>query len=143
MFSHEHTEEDIGAVGEGLEDDSGITEVILRDLRETATSRGHVGHAAKTARARNEDFEPLILRRSEGINDSFHQGGKVAFNFTAVMETIQDFVETRQAMNATDLDEHIEGDGHGILPFMEVTNRGTYLIPPRNRRSLPRALPNR
>jgi hypothetical protein len=57
------------------------------------------------------------------------------------MERITDFVETRQAMNATDLDEHVEEDGHGILPFMEVTNRATFLIPPRKFRSLPRALP--
>jgi hypothetical protein len=143
MFSHEHSPEEIGDIGQDLEDDSGVTEAIVDDLEETAEERGRVGHAAKTAQARNADFEPLILRRSEGVNNSLvhPEEGKVGFNFSAVMEDIEDFVETRQAMNATHLDEHIEDGGHGILPYIEVTNRATFLIPPRRHRSLPRPLP--
>jgi hypothetical protein len=143
MFSHEHSPDDIGNVGERLEDDSGITEDVVDDLERTAREEGQVGHAAKTALARNDDFEPLILRRSEGVNNAFvrPQEGKVGFNFSAVMETIEDFVETRQAMNASHLDDHVAEDGHGILPYMEVTNRATFLLPPRKRRSLPRPLP--
>ncbi|WP_192918525.1 DUF7405 family protein [Salinigranum salinum] len=144
MFSHEHSRADIGDIGENLEDDSGITEDIVDDLKKTAEERGRVGHAAKTALARNEDFEPLILRRSEGVNNSFvkPEEGKVGFNFSAVMEEIQDFVKTRQAMNTSHLDDYIDEGGHGILPYMEVTNRATFLLPPRKRRSLPRPLPN-
>ena len=140
MFSDDHSKEDIGEIGEGLEDDSNVTEEIVDNLEETAKEEGRVGHAAKTAQARNDDFEPLILRRSEGVNNEFQRNGKVDFNFSAVMEDIQDFVETRQAMNASHLD--VEEDGDGILPFMEVTNRATFLLPPRKRRSLPRARPN-
>ena len=142
MFSDEHSEENIGNIGEGLEDDSNVTEDIVDSLEETAREKGRVGHAAKTAQARNDDFEPLILRRSEGVNNEFQRNGKVDFNFSAVMEDIQDFVETRQAMNASHLDDRLDDDGDGILPFMEVTNRATFLLPPRKRRSLPRARPN-
>lgn len=141
MFSHQHSPEDIGDIGEELEDDSGITEEMVADLESTAEERGRVGHAAKTAQARNDDFEPLILRRSEGVNNSFHEDGKVDFNFSAVMEDIEDFVETRKAMNGSGLDASLEEDGDGILPFMEVTNRATFLLPPRGLRSLPRARP--
>jgi hypothetical protein len=145
MFSQEHSPEGVGDIGEGLEDDSGITEAIVDDLEETAQEHGRVGHAAKTAQARNEDFEPLILRRSEGVNNAYvdAEAGTVGFNFSAVMETVQDFVETRQAMNGSHLDGDIEPGGHGILPYMEVTNRATFLLPPRKRRSLPRPLPNK
>jgi len=144
MFSHQHSPDKIGNIGEGLEDDSGITEEIVDDLADTAEERGRVGHAAKTAQARNDDFEPLILRRSEGVNNSLvdPEQGKVGFNFSAVMEDLEDFVQTRQAMNASRLDDHIDDGGHGILPYMEVTNRATFLLPPRKRRSLPRPLPN-
>ncbi|MDT3434770.1 hypothetical protein [Haloarcula sp. 1CSR25-25] len=144
MFSHEHSPSDIGDIGEKLEDDSGISEEIVDDLEKTAENRGRVGHAAKTAGARNEDFEPLILRRSEGVNNSLvhPKEGKVGFNFSAVMEDIEDFVKTRQAMNASHLDNHIGEGGHGILPYMEVTNRATFLLPPRKHRSLPLPLPN-
>jgi hypothetical protein len=144
MFSHEHSPADIGDVGEELEADSGITEELVDELEETAKERGQVGHATKTALARNEDFEPLILRRSEGVNNSFvrSEEGTVGFNFSAVMEDIEDFVATRQAMNATHLDDYLDADGHGILPYMEVTTRATFLLPPRKHRALPLPLPN-
>lgn len=144
MFSHDHSPADVGSVGEALEDDSGITEDVVEDLEETAKEHGRVGHAAKTAQARNEQFEPLILRRSEGVNNALvrPREGTVGFNFSAVMAEIEDFVETRQAMNASHLDAHLDADGHGILPYMEVTNRATFLLPPRKHRSLPLPLPN-
>jgi len=143
MFSHEHSPEEIGDIGETLEDNSGITERIVSELEETAENHGQVGHAAKTALARNEDFEPRILRRSEGVNNALvvPEEGKVGFNFSAVMEDIEDFIVTRQAMNASHLDDDIEAGGHGILPYMEVTNRATFLVPPRKHRSLPLPLP--
>jgi len=144
MFSHDHSPEVVGDIGEELEDNSAITEEVVEELEETARRTGRVGHAAKTAQARNEAFEPLILRRSEGVNNSLvrPREGTVGFNFSAVMEEIEDFVATRQAMNASHLDDHIEEGGHGILPYMEVTSRATFLVPPRKRRSLPRPLPN-
>jgi hypothetical protein len=141
MFSRDHSPTDVGEIGEELADDSGVTEDVVEDLEATARERGRVGHAAKTARARDDDFEPLILRRSEGVNDAFHEDGKVDFNFSAVMETVEDFVETRRAMNSSDLDEYVDDGGHGILPFMEVTNRATFLVPPRRLRSLPAPRP--
>jgi hypothetical protein len=42
-----------------------------------------------------------------------------------------------------DPDKRIDGDGRGILPYIEGTNRATFLVPPRKRRSLPRPLPGR
>jgi hypothetical protein len=141
MFSHAHSREDIGVVGETLEDDSGITPEIADEVESQAERHGRVGHAAKTAQARDDDFEPLILRRSEGVNDAFHEEGRVDFNFTAVMEGIQDFVETRRAMDASHLDDHVDPGQHGILPYTTVTNRATVLIPPRRWRSLPTPTP--
>jgi hypothetical protein len=129
-------------VGETLEDDSGITEEIVDDLDATAWNEGRLGHAAKTARARNDDFEPIILRRSEGVNNAFHRDGVVGFNFTAAAESMADFVETRRAMNAADLEEHVEADDNGLLSFIEVTNRATFLLPPRRHRALPTPRPD-
>ncbi|WP_380674708.1 DUF7405 family protein [Salinigranum sp. GCM10025319] len=142
MFSHAHSREDIGDVGEGLEDDSQLTEEVVDQLESQAKTHGRVGHSAKTAQARDDDFKPLILRRSEGINDTFNEDGRVDFNFTALMEGIEDFIETRRAMDSSHLDEYVEEGGHGIVSYMEVTNRATVLIPPRSTRALPTPNPS-
>lgn len=137
MFSHAHSREDIGDIGEGLKHDSRLTEEIVEEVESRAKTHGRVGHSAKTAQARDDEFKPLILRRSEGINDAFHEDGRVDFNFTALMEGIEDFIETRRAMDSSHLDEYIEEGGHGIVSYMEVTNRATVLVPPRSKRALP------
>jgi hypothetical protein len=133
MFSPHHSPEEVGDAGVGLAQDSGITEEMTEDLESKAREHGCLGHTQKTAAARDDDFEPRILRRSEAVATD---ADGVEFNFTAVQRTIEDFVRTREAMNRPDT-EDVPEECHGILPFMEVKTRGTYLIPPRSRRALP------
>lgn len=143
MFSPEHTSQDVGDVGEGLGRDSGVTEELVEKTEEDADRTGLVGHSQKTARARDEDFEPIILRRGD-----FNAPGEAGavLHFGSIQNGIADFVETRKAME----DIGFETDGsapsvaeenHGILDFIEVENRANFLIPPRDLRALPSARP--
>ena len=96
---------------------------------------GVVGHAQKSARAR-EDGEPLILRRDFDSTDD----DQATVHFLSLQEGITDFVTTRSMMNGTDLAE--EGavgqrTNNGILQYMTVERRGNYLVPPRAHRALP------
>lgn len=133
MFSPEHTEQQVGETGEFLTDDSGVTEEVANRTDEYAEHRGVVGHTQKLARARTDDFRPRILRRSEAMQTDRDGAG---FNFSSVQRTITDFVETRQAMNAPDLD--VDDSDNGILEQITVLSRGNYLLPPRPKRALPR-----
>lgn len=137
MFSPEHTPEQVGPTGGGLGDHSQITNEIAENTDEHAETKGRLGHSQKTARARDDDFEPIILRRSEGINTD---DDRTAFNFTSVQQGISDFVKTREAMNGTEFDE-VDQSEHGILDFLEVTNRASLLVPPRNMRAFPQPRP--
>lgn len=132
MFSPDHTPSDVGDVGDDLAGDSGITEDIVAQADRNARDGGVVGHAQKTAEARDEEFDPRILRRSEGIAVATDTP---MMNFTSVQRGIGDFVETRQAMNGVHLDSTDEGDG--IREFITVTSRGNYLVPPRDLIALP------
>lgn len=154
MFSPEHTTEDVGDVGEGLGRDSGVTEDLADRTEEYAAREGVVGHAQKTVRARDDDFEPVILRRGD-FNAPAEPGS--VLHFGAIQEEVTDFVRTRKAMD----DIHFgtdEGDGDagtdrktnapsvapeddGILGFIEVHNRANFLVPPRDLRALPPARP--
>jgi len=133
MFSPEHTEEMVGEVGEFLADDSGVTEAVADQTETDAEREGVVGHTQKLARARTDDFEPRILRRSEAMQTDREGAG---FNFSSVQRTVSDFVETREAMAGADLDLE-EGD-NGILEQITVLARGNYLVPARPDRALPR-----
>ncbi|MFP8890252.1 hypothetical protein ACLI4U_10825 [Natrialbaceae archaeon A-CW2] len=137
MFTMDHTPEDIGRTGEALGADSGITEESVENLEKHAREHGCVGHSAKAARARDDDFEPLILRRSEGnISDPAHDAG---MNFTSLQSGIEDFIETRNAM-----DDFADVEAHksGIVDFLTTERRGTYLVPPRSLRALPSPRPD-
>jgi len=136
MFSPEHTPEEVGPVGEGLGNHSGITEESVKQLDQESRSGCPVGHSEKVARARDENFDPLILRRSESIatDESVRpDGDKVGFNFTSVQRSIEDFIETREAMEFDG--EH--GCVNGIIDFLETRRRAVFLIPPRHNRALP------
>jgi len=137
MFSPEHTAEQVGETGSGLGDHSAITTEIVDDVDAHAKNEGRLGHGQKTARARDESFELIILRRSEGINTD---DSRTAFNFTSIQQGMSDFIETREAMNSTDFDE-VDQSEHGILDFLEVTNRASLLVPPRSMRAFPRPRP--
>lgn len=145
MFSPEHTSEAVGDVGEALGKESRVTEDLVEQTDESAERKGVVGHSQKTARARDDEFEPIILRRGD-----FNATGEpsAVLHFGSIQEGIADFVRTRKAMDdigfnsdTTDSTEETtptvaEADD-GILGFIEVQNRANFLIPPRDLRALP------
>jgi len=140
MFCPAHAEE--GLV-EGAGDNLGNTAQMEergcpahteRDARES----GVVGHSQKSARARAADGNPLILRRDFDSADD----DRAQLHFVALQESIADFVETREAMNGTDLGGAVgQRQNNGILQYMQVVRRGNYLVPPRSLRALPTPQP--
>jgi len=138
MFCPAHAESGtVEGVGENLGDDSGMDD--CEDPAEAARSEGFVGHSQKTTRAR-EDDAPRMIRRDFDSTD----GSEAGLHFLAVQQGISDFVETREAMNGTDLsDESAVGQrtNNGILQYMRVRRRGNYLLPPRSLRALPTPRP--
>ncbi|WP_254279756.1 DUF7405 family protein [Haloarcula marina] len=135
MFCPAHSSDDVGPVGEKLGSDSGITEEDAERVDADAEAHGRVGHTQKVARARDDDFETRILRRTEGVADTVHDGA--GFQFNAIQETMQDFVETRKAMNVDEYDHHVPAEEHGIVDYLETLRRGAYLAPPREKWALP------
>ncbi len=135
MFCPAHTGEQVGETGDRLGHSSEITEEDVENIDEHAEEYGLVGHSAKTARARDDDFNPVILRRSEGV--ATDETGGSAFNFTSVQRTVDDFVDTRKTMNVDEYDVDVPDEDHGIVDYLETVSRGTFLIPPRGKRALP------
>jgi hypothetical protein len=136
MFCPAHAENGrVEGVGENLGDDSGMDECPAH-VTEDAREMGFVGHSQKNAAAR-EDDSPLILRRDFDSTDD----GRAGVHFLALQRAIGDFVATREAMNGTDAAE-AGGVGtrhnNGILQYMTVRRRGNFLLPPREKRALPR-----
>jgi hypothetical protein len=129
MFSPHHTPEDVGETGENLAAHSGLEPAHAEDLVGDADEHGLVGHGQKLARARDEDFEPTLLRRD------FDANGAPGLHFDSWQRAISDFVDVRRAMDAPDLD--VDPHHDGIRSFVEVASRGTYLMPPRSLRALP------
>jgi hypothetical protein len=129
MFSPHHATDDVGEIGENLASDSGIEAHHAANLAADVEDHGMVGHGQKVAAARDEDFEPTILRRD------FDDNEQPGLHFDSWQRGIGDFVAVRQAMDAP----HLDVDDHhdGIREFIEVASRGTYLMPPRSLRSLP------
>ncbi len=141
MFCPFHAANDlIEGSGDNLGTNTGITENdcpahVERDARET----GVVGHSQKSARARDADGNPRILRRDFDSTDD----GRAGVHFVSLQRSIADFVETREAMNGTDLTDGAVGQrsNNGILQYMRVIRRGNYLLPPRRHRALPTPSP--
>lgn len=156
MFTTEHGANEVGQIGEGLGSKSGVTEEMVADAQTAARERGRVGHSQKLARVRDDDFDPLILRRG----DSNATGtANPRLNFSSLQTGIEKFVTTRRAMNDVTFevdtegeagsDEEKNGDGagdapsavakeeDGILGFIEVLVRQNFLVPPRAIRALP------
>jgi len=134
MFSPTHEREDrVGEYGEKLTDSSEVEDVV--EETESDASGGMVGHAQKTARAR-EDGSPIILRRDFDTTDDDVAG----LHFVSVQREIADFVKTREAMTGSDLPI---GSilNNGILQYISVRRRGNFLIPPRKHRALPSPRP--
>jgi len=137
MFGPGFDSEELGEIGEALGGGSDITPEAADRLEHDSTFEGRVGHLQKLIAARTEDFEPRILRRSEGVSTTDGQPG---LNFTSIQTGIGEFVRTRKAMNGANLPDVDERED-GILGHIEVIRRGNYLIPPREHRSLPTPLP--
>lgn len=100
---------------------------------------GVVGHAQTSARARRGG-KPLILRRDFDTAD----GGQAGLHFVSLQRTIDDFIATRSAMNASNAQFQnpaiTDTVNNGINEFIFVLKRANYIIPPRAQRSFP-ALP--
>ncbi|WP_459194644.1 DUF7405 family protein [Halosimplex sp. J119] len=135
MFCPAHDPEDVGPDGSGLGSDSGVTEEDVSRIPDDAEEHGVIGHTQKVARARGEDFEPKILRRSEGFaTDAPEHTG---FNFSSVQRRLESFVEARKSMNVEEYDVDVDPEDHGIVDYLETVDRGTYVVPTREQRALP------
>ena len=139
MFCPAHAQNGaVEGVGENLGDDTGV-EACAEDLASDAREEGVVGHSQKTATVR-EDGEPIILRRDFDSTD----GDRAGLHFLSLQERIGDFVETREAMNGTEVAEEAavgQRANNGILQYINLRRRGNYLLPPREHRSLPTPRP--
>jgi hypothetical protein len=109
-------------------------------LGQAITRYGVIGHAQTSARARRNG-NPIILRRDFDTAD----GGLAGLHFVALQRTIEDFVTTRTAMNATSaqLQNPSISDtvNNGINEFIFVLKRGNYIVPARAQRSFPLLAP--
>lgn len=142
MFSPEHSHNAIGETGEGLGGHSGVTADMTENIESHGEKYGRMGHTVKTATARDDEFEPRILRRSEGVATDVVRAGVTGFNFTAIHQGVQDFIDTRKAMNPDEYDVDVEEPHHGIIDYLETRSRSTFLVPPRSLRALPSPTPN-
>lgn len=105
-------------------------------IRQAITRYGVIGHAQSSARARRRG-RPIILRRDFNTVD----GGQAGLHFVAVQRTIDDFVTTRTAMNASMAQVEnpaiTNTTNNGINEFILVLKRANYILPPRPDRSFP------
>lgn len=136
MFCPAHAEEEtVKGVGNNLGDSSKMEEKCIENVQEDARNYGTVGHSQKSAQARKNN-SPIILRRDFDSTDD----NRATLHFLSLQEKISDFIDTRKAMNGTELSAKSpvgQRSNNGILQYITVKNRGNYLIPPRNLRSLP------
>lgn len=137
MFSPDHTTEDVGEVGQDLASASGLSEETVERVDEDAEAGTPLGHAQKLGEARDEDFRQRILRRDFDIADT------PGLHFDSWQREMNDFVAVRKAMNGDHVDADVDEADDGILSVIEVTNRATYLMPPRSMRALPTPNPDR
>jgi hypothetical protein len=105
-------------------------------LGEAISRYGVLGHAQTSARARRHG-KPIILRRDFNTVD----GGQAGLHFVSLQRTIQDFVTTRTAMNASSAQLRNPAItatvNNGINEFLFVLRRANYIVPSRAERSFP------
>jgi hypothetical protein len=110
-------------------------------LNQAINRYGVIGHAQTSARARRNN-KPVIIRRDFNTTD----GGQAGLHFVSVQRTIEDFITTRNAMNASNaqLENPAITDtvNNGINEFIFVLKRANYILPPRSERAFP-LLPGR
>jgi len=105
-------------------------------ITQAITRYGIVGHAQASAQARRHG-SPLIIRRDFDTVD----GGRAGLHFVSLQRSIEDFVATRNAMNATgahNINRKITATrNNGINAFIDVRRRANYILPSRVHRSFP------
>ena len=105
-------------------------------LNQAINHYGVIGHAQTSARARRNN-KPLILRRDFNTID----GGQAGLHFVSIQRTIEDFITTRNAMNAPSAQLQnpsiTDTVNNGINEFIFVVKRANYILPTRRQRSFP------
>ena len=134
MYAPQVTQEQVNRFTTDAESDPNL-------LGQAISRYGVIGHAQTSAAARKKG-RPIILRRDFDTTD----GGEAGLHFVALQRTIEDFVATRTAMNASGAQLRnpsiTDTVNNGINEFIFVTKRGNYLLPDRAERSFP-LLPGR
>ena len=105
-------------------------------LGQAISRYGVIGHSQTSARARRHG-RPLIIRRDFNTVD----GGLAGLHFVSVQRTIEDFITTRNAMNASSAQLQnpaiTDTVNNGINEFIFVLKRANYILPSRPDRSFP------
>jgi hypothetical protein len=137
MFSPETDAAGVQKIIENKADSTADTKAIVTAIKDY----GKVGHSQATAQARKHGH-PLIIRRDFNTTD----GGAAGLHFVSVQRTIEDFVVTRNAMNASgahNINKKVTATkNNGINAFIKVHRRANYIMPSRANRSFP-LLPGR
>jgi hypothetical protein len=137
MFSPETDAAGEQRIIEDKTDTSADTKQIVTAIKKY----GMVGHSQATAQARKHG-SPLIIRRDFNTIDDDYAG----LHFVSVHQTIEDFVVTRNAMNAHgahNINKKVTATkNNGINAFIKVRRRANYIMPSRPERSFP-LLPGR
>ncbi len=129
MYSPETTPEQVAAFTTDAESEPNLIEEAIKRY-------GVVGHSQTSALSRKHG-RPLIIRRDFNTVD----GGHAGLHFVSVQRSIDDFVLTRNAMNASGA--HLQNPAitetanNGINQFIAVLRRANYVLPSRADRSFP------
>lgn len=135
MFSPTVDPGAIGPTGDRLGSESEVTAEDAEDAEAIGDAHGTLGHTQKVARGRDDDFEPTILRRTEGVATDVASGA--GFNFHSIQRDLAAFVAVRRAMNVDEYHADVPRERHGIVDYLQTEARGAYLVPPRADRALP------
>lgn len=134
MFAPSLTSDDVEAL-------TSEAPTFTDQLAQTAREQGVIGHLQAAAQARRNG-RPLILRRDFNTTDE----GTAGLHFVSLQRSIDDFVQTRRAMNASNMifeNPSIKPRvNNGIKESIFVLRRANYLVPSRAQRAFP-LLPNR
>jgi hypothetical protein len=137
MFSPETDAAGVQKITEGTANSDAHTKELVTAIKDY----GMVGHSQATAQARKHGH-PLIIRRDFNTTD----GGAAGLHFVSVQRSIEDFVVTRNAMNASgahNINKKVTATkNNGINAFIKVRRRANYIMPSRADRSFP-LLPGR
>jgi deferrochelatase/peroxidase EfeB len=135
MFCPAHDASEIGDTAESLGNSSRISPTDAEKIPTHAAEYDRIGHSQKLATARDDEFRPRILRRSEGVATDVQEGA--GFNFTSIQSDIEEFVAVRRAMNVDDHDVDVALDNHGIIDYLETQGRTALVVPTRDDVGLP------